>query len=72
MQSPIQKLIAEQLNLQIFQVSNTIQLLDEKATVPFISRYRKEKTGSLDEVEIGDIKNLYLKYTELEKEKLLS
>jgi uncharacterized protein len=70
MQSPIQKLIAEQLNLQIFQVSNTIQLLDEKATVPFISRYRKEKTGSLDEVEIGDIKNLYLKYTELEKRKI--
>ena len=36
MQSPIQKLIAEQFNLQIFQVSNTIQLLDEKATVTFI------------------------------------
>ena len=70
MQSPIQKLIAEQLNLQIFQVSNTIQLLDEKATVPFISRYRKEKTGSLDEVEIGDIKNLDRKYTELEKRKI--
>lgn len=69
MSNPIPKLIADQLNLQIFQVNNTIQLLEEKATVPFISRYRKEKTGSLDEVEIGDIKNLYQKYYELEKRK---
>ncbi len=48
--------IAEKLNLKPNQVQNTIALLDEGATVPFISRYRKERTGSLDEVQIGQIK----------------
>ncbi|MGO3155937.1 MAG: Tex-like N-terminal domain-containing protein, partial [Mesonia sp.] len=36
-------------------VVNTVQLLEEDATVPFIARYRKERTGNLDEVQIGDI-----------------
>jgi len=43
--------IALELNLKLHQVENTAKLLMEDATVPFISRYRKELTGSLDEVE---------------------
>lgn len=66
----IPQLIANELNLQLSQVKNTIELLDEKATVPFIARYRKEKTGLLDEVQIGNIKNLYQKLQELEKRKI--
>ncbi|MDD3080329.1 MAG: Tex family protein [Paludibacter sp.] len=55
--------------LQIFekQVSNTIKLIEEGATIPFISRYRKEMTGGLDEVQIGALKEQYDKFCELEK-----
>ena len=42
-------------------IANTVELLDQDCTVPFISRYRKEKTGDLDEVQIGEI----VKYKEL-------
>jgi uncharacterized protein len=49
--------IAAQLQIKPVQVENTVKLLDEGATVPFISRYRKEMTGSLDEVQVGDIKD---------------
>jgi uncharacterized protein len=48
-------------------IENTIELLEEGATVPFISRYRKERTGGMDEVQIRLIKDLIQKYTELEK-----
>lgn len=48
-------IISEELNLSIKQVAATIRLLDDGATIPFISRYRKEATGSLDEVAIRDI-----------------
>ena len=61
--------IALQLQLQLHQVVNTVKLLDEGATVPFISRYRKEMTGSLDEVQIGDIKEEKLRLEELIKRK---
>ncbi|MGE4568578.1 MAG: Tex family protein [Bacteroidales bacterium] len=60
-------LIASQLSIRPEQVENTLQLLEEGATVPFISRYRKEITGSLDEVQIGDIQQQYQKLLELEK-----
>ena len=50
-----------------FQVTNTINLLKEGATVPFIARYRKEMTGSLDEVQIAAIRERYEKIVELEK-----
>jgi uncharacterized protein len=50
------QLIALRTGIQEIQVSNTIVLLDEGATVPFISRYRKERTGSLDEVQIESVK----------------
>ena len=49
------------------QVRNTIQLFEEGATVPFISRYRKEATGGLDEVQIGAIKEAHQKQLEVEK-----
>jgi protein Tex len=60
-------LLAVTLNLAPWQVENTLRLLEANATIPFISRYRKEATGSLDEVQIGDIKDQYSKYEELDK-----
>ena len=61
--------IADQLQLQPFQVENTIQLFNEGATIPFIARYRKERTGELDEVVIENIQTLHQKLIELEKRK---
>lgn len=60
-------LIAKTLKLSKVSVKNTIELLSEGATVPFISRYRKEMTGSLDEVQIGDIKTQFAKLQEIDK-----
>ncbi|WP_254560315.1 Tex family protein [Dyadobacter diqingensis] len=60
-------LIAQQTSISEKQVRNTIQLFDEGATLPFISRYRKEATGGLDEVQIGAIKDAYVKQQEVEK-----
>ena len=56
------------------QVENTVKLLDEGATVPFISRYRKEVTGNLDENQIGDIlKSItYLRNLEKRKEEVIA
>ena len=62
-------LIANQSGIKTHQVKNTLQLLEAGATIPFISRYRKEKTGNLNEVEIGAIKDLLSYYTTLEKRK---
>ena len=59
--------IAKRLNLRPKNVANTVALLNDGATVPFISRYRKEMTGSLDEVQIGDIRDLLQKLTEMDK-----
>ena len=61
------KRIAQALQLTEEQVQNTLNLLETGATIPFISRYRKEVTGSLDEVQIGNIKDLYAKWLELDK-----
>ncbi len=69
MNSNIILIISRNLGIKENQVSNTIALLDEGATVPFISRYRKERTGSLDEVQVLNIKEQHEKYTELEKRK---
>jgi uncharacterized protein len=63
------QLIAEKLGFSIWQIDNTVTLLDEGATVPFISRYRKELTGSLDEVAIGNIKEAKGQFEELDKRK---
>ncbi|MDQ1089340.1 Tex family protein [Siphonobacter sp. SORGH_AS_1065] len=59
--------ISSQLSLSARSVEQTIQLLDEGGTVPFIARYRKEATGSLDEVQIQHIKDQYEKFKEVEK-----
>lgn len=60
-------IIALEQNLAPWQVENTLKLLKANATIPFISRYRKEATGSLDEVQIGNIKDQYARYEELDK-----
>lgn len=59
--------VARKLGLQYWQVENTVRLLDDSATIPFISRYRKEMTGSLDEVQLIHIKEEYERVKELEK-----
>ncbi|MEN8928250.1 MAG: Tex family protein [Flavobacteriales bacterium] len=66
--NPIEQL-SKILNIPFKQVSKTIELLKEGGTVPFISRYRKEQTGGLDEVQILEIKNGLEKLQELEKRK---
>jgi hypothetical protein len=60
------KLIAGNLNLQPWQVENTLSLFALKATIPFISRYRKEMTGSLDEMQIAAIQEQNARYLELD------
>ena len=62
-------LIAKALQLPLPQVRNTIGLLESGATIPFISRYRKERTGGLNEVQITDVKNWLDKLTELKARK---
>lgn len=61
--------ISEQTSISIHQVKATIALLDDGATIPFISRYRKEKTGSLNETQIQTIALTYEKAQELDKRK---
>ena len=61
------RLISQLLGIQETQVDNTISLLNEGATIPFISRYRKERTGSLDEVQVEAIKDEKEKLEELLK-----
>ena len=63
------RLIAQQLNLQERAVNNTLALLDEGCTIPFISRYRKERTGGLDEVQIAAISTQYERFKEIQKRK---
>ena len=69
MNTSIYKLLSQSLGFAEKQIEKTIELLDSGATIPFISRYRKEATGSLDEVQIGNIKEAYNKLCETEKRK---
>src|SRR5512133_1990390 len=62
-------LVAKKLGLHEWQVENTIRLMDGGATIPFISRYRKEMTGSLDEVQLMHIKEEYDRLRELDARK---
>ncbi len=62
-------LVSKYSTISTSQVKATIELLEKGATIPFISRYRKELTGQLDEVQIGLISELHQKFTELEKRK---
>lgn len=67
--SIIHTLISKSLIIPLKHVTSCIQLLEEGATIPFISRYRKEATGGLDEVQVAEIKSMHEKYRELEKRK---
>lgn len=71
---PYNHIIARDLGLEPKYVDNTVALLDEGNTIPFISRYRKERTGSMDEVQVARISELNDKYAELlrRKETILS
>ena len=62
-------IIAKALHIGEPYVLNTLALIDEGATIPFISRYRKEKTDGMDEVQIGQIDELYSRLKELAKRK---
>ncbi|MFC2090207.1 Tex family protein [Bacteroidota bacterium] len=64
-----EEIIAEKLNLGVIQVKNTLNLINEGATVPFISRYRKELTGSMDELQVAGVRDEYERLKELEKRK---
>lgn len=61
--------ISTKLSVMPWQVENCVELIEEGATVPFISRYRKERTGTLDEVQVAEIKHYVSKFDELEKRK---
>ena len=69
----INKTLCEEFNLKPFQVENTVNLIDEGNTIPFIARYRKEQTGSLDDVVLRDLfeRLTYLRNLEIRKEEVL-
>ena len=69
MNTILSKLISKATSISEKQVANTIELLEEGCTIPFISRYRKEVTGSLDEVQVASISDNLDKLKELEKRK---
>lgn len=69
MDENIISLIAKELNISISQVKNTLELLEEGATVPFIARYRKERTKGLDEEQIRVIQENYAYQVNLAKRK---
>ncbi len=62
--------IVEETGLKPFQVENTVELLREGATVPFIARYRKERTGELDEVQIRQVEERFTYFSELEQRRI--
>ena len=62
-------IIAGKLSVKTWQIENCIELLEEGATVPFISRYRKEKTGTLDDVQVAEVKFNWERFNELDKRK---
>mgnify|MGYP001501880907 CR=1 FL=1 len=70
MTSVYEKKISQDLNLTEASVGSVIKLLDEGCTIPFIARYRKEATGSLDEVAIAAIRDMVLKLQELDKRRV--
>ena len=61
--------IARKLGVKDWQVENCVSLFEEGATIPFISRYRKEKTGGLDDAAVAEIKHWNEVFTEMEKRK---
>nr|WP_300092285.1 Tex family protein [Sedimentibacter sp.] len=69
----INKLLCEEFNIKAYQVENTVKLIDEGNTIPFIARYRKEQTGSLDDVVLRDLyeRLMYLRNLEARKEEVV-
>ncbi|NJN09641.1 MAG: RNA-binding transcriptional accessory protein [Richelia sp. RM2_1_2] len=65
----IPQLLATELNLQPFQVENALSLFAEGATIPFVARYRKERTGEMNETQLRDLSDRYTYLTELEARK---
>ncbi|MFH7024965.1 MAG: Tex family protein [Heteroscytonema crispum UTEX LB 1556] len=65
----IPQLLATELDLKFYQVQNALELLAEGATIPFIARYRKERTGEMNEVQLRDLADRYSYLTELEERK---
>ena len=63
------KSIAQRVGVKDWQVENCAKLFEEGATIPFISRYRKERTGGLDEVAIAEIRHWTDVFAEMEKRK---
>ncbi len=63
------ELIASELHIKDWQVEHAVTLFQDGATIPFVSRYRKEATGSLDEVQLAAVKSLWNSYEELDKRK---
>ncbi|MBN1951610.1 MAG: RNA-binding transcriptional accessory protein [Bacteroidales bacterium] len=59
--------IAKTTQLEAGKIANVLKLLNEGATIPFISRYRKEMTGSMDEVQVAEVRDQYLKLQEIDK-----
>ncbi len=70
MKSDFCQMIATSLSIAEKQVAQTLVLLNDGATIPFISRYRKEATGGLDEVQVSEIKALQEKFADIEKRKI--
>ena len=69
MEQEIIGLIAKNCGIENWQAENTLKLIEEGATVPFISRYRKERTGNLDEVQIGVVADALDKIKALKERK---
>ena len=65
----ITQLLAEELSLQPFQIKNALELFAEGATIPFVARYRKERTGEMNEIQLRDLSDRYTYLTELEERK---
>ncbi len=65
----IPQLLATELDLKPYQVQNALELLAEGGTIPFIARYRKERTGEMNEVQLRDLSDRYTYLTELEERK---
>jgi len=63
----IPEILTDEFSLQPWQVTNTLALLEEGGTIPFIARYRKERTGELDEIRLRDLVERYTYLTELEE-----
>ena len=63
------EIIARELGIQAWQVENCAELLQDGCTVPFISRYRKERTGGLSDIEVAEVKHWADVFAEMEKRK---